>query len=379
VTDGLRATEPGDRRVNVALGSRSYEIVIGSDLMDTVGDAIKPLLPSPHVGIVTDQNVAPLYLHRVLASLDRVSVAHEVVILPPGEQTKSFATLNLVCESFLDARIDRSTALIALGGGVIGDLTGFAAGVILRGVPFIQIPTTLLAQVDSSVGGKTGINAAHGKNLIGLFYQPLKVIADVATLDSLDYRQLKAGYAEVVKYGLIRDLAFFEWLEEHAQGLLQGDRAARQSAIMTSCRAKAAIVSADEREAGQRALLNLGHTFGHALEAETGFSERLLHGEAIAMGMVLAFDLSCRLGYCQPQDAARVQRHLASASLPTRLQDIDPNPWNARALVKHMFHDKKIKGGRLTFILARGIGESFICADVSEHEVEALLRDVGAD
>lgn len=378
VTAGLQAAARTDSSVGVALGARSYKIVVGSDLIDNAGSLIKPLLPSSRVGIVTDENVAPLYLQRVQASFDRASIAHDVVILPPGEPTKNFSTLKLVCESLLDARIDRSTALVALGGGVIGDITGFAAGVLLRGVPFVQIPTTLLAQVDSSVGGKTGINTAQGKNLIGLFYQPLKVIADVATLETLDRRQLNAGYAEVVKYGLICDPPFFAWLEEHGEALLQGDRAARQSAIMTSCRAKAAIVSADEREAGQRALLNLGHTFGHAFEAETGYSERLLHGEAVAAGMVLAFELSCRLGYCQPQDTVRVRQHLATAGLPTRLQDMDLAQCPARALVEHMFHDKKTKDGQVTFILARGIGKAFICADVPIHEVESLLRDWGA-
>jgi 3-dehydroquinate synthase len=272
----------------------------------------------------------------------------------------------------LEARIERGSMILALGGGVIGDLAGFAASILLRGIEFIQIPTTLLAQVDSSVGGKTGINTAQGKNLVGSFHQPRMVLADIDALESLPRRELLAGYAEVVKYGLINDPAFFSWLETHGADLIDGDPAARRHAVMTSCAAKAAIVAADEREADQRALLNLGHTFGHALEAECGYSGELLHGEAVAIGMVMAFELSAMLGFCPSEDPARVARHLASVGLPTSPAAIGRG-FDASRLVHHMRQDKKVKDGRLTFVLARGIGRAFLSREVEPAQLDALL------
>jgi 3-dehydroquinate synthase len=360
-------------RVIVELGPRSYPVLVGDGLLDAAGAILAPYLPRPRVAIVTDAQVAPLYLEQLIRALERAGIAHDAVILPAGEATKDFATVRTLCETLLDAGIERATTLIALGGGVIGDITGFAAGILLRGIPFVQIPTTLLAQVDSSVGGKTGINSRKGKNLIGVFHQPLAVLADVGTLDTLDSRQRRAGYAEVVKYGLIGDTAFFEWLEARGSAVLEGDRPAQRRAVATSCRAKAAIVAADEREAGDRALLNLGHTFGHAFEAATGFGEALLHGEAVALGMIFAFRLSVRRGLCPEEDLVRLCRHLDSLRLPTDLKDVDHRTWSPGALLEHMRRDKKVRDGRVTFVLARGIGRAFICRDVSEAEVEDLL------
>jgi 3-dehydroquinate synthase len=361
-------------RVGVSLGARSYDIWVGEGLLARAGGLLRPVLARPRVAIVTDDTVARLYLPPLRAALDRAGIEAVSIVVPAGEETKSFAQLERLCTALLDARIERSTTLIALGGGVIGDLTGFAAGIVLRGVPFVQIPTTLLAQVDSSVGGKTGINTAHGKNLVGLFYQPRLVLADVATLDSLPDRQRRAGYAEVVKYGLINDPAFFSWLEAHGSAVLAGDRAAQRHAVVTSCRAKAAIVAADERETGPRALLNLGHTFGHALEAETGFSDALLHGEAVALGLVLAADLSVALGCCPPADAARVRNHLAAVGLATELTALRPEGWSVPALLAHMRHDKKVRDGTVTFIVLDGIGRARVSDGVPLPAVEALLR-----
>jgi 3-dehydroquinate synthase len=284
--------------------------------------------------------------------------------------------LQELTEKLLAAHIERGTTIIALGGGVVGDIAGFAAAITLRGLPFVQIPTTLLAQVDSSVGGKTGINTHVGKNLIGAFHQPRRVLIDIATLETLPRRQLLAGYAEVVKYGLIGDAEFFAWLEDNAARLLNGDAAARRHAVLTCCAAKAAIVAADEREAGQRALLNLGHTFAHALEAQTGYSEALLHGEAVAVGLVLAFHLSARLDLCSAGDAERVHRHLAAAGLPADMRKLADASWSADDLVAHMERDKKVKDGKLTVVLAHGIGQSFISREVNRDEVGAFLKDV---
>ena len=364
----------GFDRLTVALGARSYDICVGCDLLARAGELLRPVLPRPRVVIVSDANVAPLSLAPLTAALDRAAIDHDAVVVPAGEESKDFACLERLCGALLDARIERSTTLIALGGGVIGDLTGFAAGIVLRGVPFVQIPTTLLAQVDSSVGGKTGINTRHGKNLVGLFYQPRLVLADVATLATLPARQLRAGYAEVVKYGLINDAPFFAWLEAHGPAALAGDRALLRHAVVTSCRAKAAIVARDEREAGERALLNLGHTFGHALEAETGFSDRLLHGEAVALGLVLACELSVALGLCPSEDARRVRAHLAAAGLPATLQDVHPTGFAADALLAHMRHDKKVRDGRLSFIVLDGIGRARVSDEVPLAAVDALLR-----
>jgi 3-dehydroquinate synthase len=359
-------------RVHVALGRRSYDILVGGGLIARAGSLIAPQLQERRALIVTDATVARLYLEELAHSLEAAGIRQEAVILPPGEATKDFRHLEELCGRMLEARIERGSMILALGGGVIGDLAGFAASILLRGIEFIQIPTTLLAQVDSSVGGKTGINTAQGKNLIGSFHQPRMVLADIDALESLPRRELLAGYAEVVKYGLINDPAFFSWLETHGADLIDGDPAARRHAVMTSCAAKAAVVAADEREADQRALLNLGHTFGHALEAECGYTDELLHGEAVAIGMVMAFELSAMLGLCPSEDPARVARHLASVGLPTSPAAIGRG-FDAGRLVHHMRQDKKVKDGRLTFVLTRGIGRAFLSRDVEPAQLEALL------
>ena len=368
----------GDRskpdRLRVELGSRSYDIVIGRNLIAAAGEHILPLLAKRHVVIVTDANVAKLHLEALEHALTQAGIDVDSIIMPAGEATKSFAEVERLTGLLLDMKIERGTTLIALGGGVIGDLTGFVAAITLRGIDFIQVPTTLLAQVDSSVGGKTGINSPHGKNLVGAFYQPRLVLADTATLDTLNRRELLAGYAEVVKYGLIDEPDFFKWLEANGVDVIEGDEAARRHAISVSCRAKARIVGADERESGARALLNLGHTFGHALEAECGFSDELLHGEGVAIGMVMAFDLSVTLGLCPAEDAARVQRHLASVGLPTAPGSVQGRFWSAERLIGHMGRDKKVKDGRVGFVLARGIGQTFHPAYVDLAEVAAVLE-----
>ena len=374
MTTILANATPSKDVVRVDLGARSYDIVVGDGLLAEAGALMCAVLQAPRVVIVTDGNVAPLYLAPLQASLQAANIAYASIILPPGEHTKSFAHLETLIERVLDHKIERTTALIALGGGVVGDITGFAAGVLLRGLPYVQVPTTLLAQVDSSVGGKTGINTRQGKNLVGLFHQPQLVLADVGTLASLDPRQRRAGYAETVKYGLIGDPDFFTWLETFGKALCEGDRAAQQRAVLVSCAAKAAVVAADEREAGQRALLNLGHTFGHALEAQAGFSDVLLHGEAVAIGMVLAFRLSVRLSLCPGEDADRVRRHLAAVGLPTsvdeRLSGVAPE-----RLVERMTQDKKVQDGCVTFVLVRGIGKAFVSREVRLEDVLSLLRD----
>jgi 3-dehydroquinate synthase len=361
-------------RLSVDLAARSYEILIGRGLIAEAGRHIAPILKQRRVIVVTDANVARHHLETLEHSLRAAEIKFASIVLPPGEETKSFAGLEDLINRLLDAGIERGTTLVALGGGVIGDLTGFAAAIALRGIDFVQIPTSLLAQVDSSVGGKTGIDTPQGKNLVGAFHQPLLVLADTAALDTLPRRELLAGYAEVAKYGLINDPAFFAWLESHAADLLDGDDDLRRHAILASCRAKAAIVAADEREQGQRALLNLGHTFAHALEAECGYSSELLHGEAVAIGMVLAFDLSTSLGLGPLEDAARVQRHLASIGLPTSPTWIDGREWSAERLIRHMGKDKKVKDGRIAFVLARGIGRAFFPAHAEHEAIAALLE-----
>jgi 3-dehydroquinate synthase len=361
-------------KVRVELGERSYDILIGRGLIAAAGTHIPPLLAKKHVVIITDANVAKLHLEALEHALSHAGVKVDSIIMPAGEATKSFAEVERLTGLLLDMKIERGTTLIALGGGVIGDLTGFVAAITLRGIDFIQVPTTLLAQVDSSVGGKTGINTPHGKNLVGAFYQPRLVLADTATLDTLPRRELLAGYAEVAKYGLIDEPDFFTWLEANGVDVIEGDEAARRHAIAVSCRAKARIVGADERESGARALLNLGHTFGHALEAECGFSNELLHGEGVAIGMLMAFDLSVTLGLCPAEDAARVQRHLASVGLPTAPAAVQGRFWSAERLVEHMGRDKKVKDGRIGFVLARGIGKSFHPAHVELAEVTAMLE-----
>jgi len=370
---------PGATALEVSLDERSYRIIVGENLIEQAGQLIAPVLARPRAVIVSDETVAALYLPRVEASLQAAGVRTASVILPPGEGTKDFGHLATLTDQVLDQRIERSTTLIALGGGVIGDLVGFAAAILLRGLAFVQIPTTLLAQVDSSVGGKTGINTRHGKNLLGAFHQPRLVVADVAALDTLARRELLAGYAEVVKYGLLGDAAFFAWLETNGTALCAGDRQLRSQAVVTSCQAKAAIVAEDEREGGKRQLLNLGHTFGHALEAETGFGDRLLHGEAVAIGMVLALRLSVELGHCTAGDASRAERHLAAVGLPTGLRDIKQPGWTAERLLDHMRQDKKVQDGRLTLILARGIGQAFVTSDVDEEAVRRIWRDALSD
>jgi 3-dehydroquinate synthase len=315
-----------------------------------------------------------------LGTLGRAGVKTDSIVVPPGESSKSFPVLERVCEAIVAARIERGDLVIALGGGVIGDLAGFAAAVVRRGLDYVQVPTTLLAQVDSSVGGKTAIDSSHGKNLIGAFHQPILVVADTALLDTLPVREFHAGYAEMAKYGLLGDAAFFDWLDANWKEVFAGGNSsggsARDHAIAVSCRAKAAIVARDERETGDRQLLNLGHTFGHALEAACGYSDQLLHGEAIAIGMALAFEFSAsRQGLCSKAEAARVIRHLAAAGLPTRIQDIAPPPPSIGELMELIAQDKKIKRGRLTFILVRGIGDAFIETGVDAGEVRAFLSE----
>lgn len=361
--------------LRVDLAERSYDIHIGPGLIATAGAAIRAAVGTRNCWIVTDDTVAPLYLAAVEASLRAAGLPVASIVLPAGEATKSFASVERVVNQVLDGAPERSATLIALGGGVIGDITGFAASIVLRGINFVQIPTTLLSQVDSSVGGKTGINTRHGKNLAGAFYQPRLVIADTAVLDTLPRRELLAGYAEVVKYGLIRDIGFFEWLETHGAAVIDGDADARKYAVRTSCAAKAAIVAADERENDVRALLNFGHTFGHALEAETGFSAELLHGEAVSIGMVMAFELSARLGLCPGESVARVRAHFDRVGLPVALPTAQGRRWNAATLVGHMAHDKKVRDGRVTFILVRAIGAAFIAGDVDPGDVERLLAE----
>jgi 3-dehydroquinate synthase len=365
------------RTLRVDLAGRGYDIAIGPGLIDRAGELSAKLLARPRVIIVSDDVVAERYGARVFNSFKKAGVEASILFVPSGERSKEFDIFGQLMNGLLDQRPDRKTTLVALGGGVVGDLVGFAASVLLRGVDFIQLPTTLLAQVDSSVGGKTGINTRHGKNLIGAFYQPRLVLADTDVLDTLPRRELLAGYAEVVKYGLIDDPAFFDWCEQNATDLLNGNAAKRIHAIEQSCRAKARIVAADERETTDlRALLNLGHTFGHALEAETGFGPDLLHGEAVGTGMALAFDLSAKLGLCPAQDAERVRGHLAAVGLPVRLRSIggdNRRQWNAGKLIEHMRGDKKAQAGKLTFILARGIGKAFVTRDVDESALRSLL------
>jgi 3-dehydroquinate synthase len=371
MTAPLRASEP--ITVPVALGSRAYDIVIGRGLLVSLGARIAKLRPGARTAIVTDETVAAHHLAAAEAALAGANIVSSRIVVPAGEATKSFTHFENVCEAIVAARIERGDLVVALGGGVIGDLAGFAAACMRRGVDFVQVPTTLLAQVDSSVGGKTGINSRHGKNLIGAFHQPVLVIADTALLDTLPPREFRAGYAEVVKYGLLGDEAFFNWLEANSAEVFSGGPA-REHAIAVCCRAKAAIVARDERETGERALLNLGHTFGHALEAGCGFSGRLLHGEAVALGMQMAFDFSVRRGICKGQDAGRVRAHLASSGLPTHAKDVPGGVPGVDALMELIAQDKKVKRGALTFILVRGIGQAFIENNVDPAEVRAFLQ-----
>jgi 3-dehydroquinate synthase len=358
--------------VKVSLGNRSYDIRVGSGLLPKAGEILKPMARGV-TPVVTDDRVAKLHLEPFLAALRGVGVDARPIIVAAGEATKSFAGLERLSSALLATGVERGGLIVALGGGVIGDLTGFAAGILKRGIDFAQIPTTLLAQVDSSVGGKTAINTPEGKNLVGLFYQPRVVIADIGLLASLPKRELLAGYAEVAKYGALGDAEFFAWLEANAANALKGDAAALTKIVAHSCKMKADIVARDERETGERALLNLGHTFGHALEAATGFSDRLLHGEGVAVGMALAFRLSAQLGLAPGADAERIEHHLRAVGLPATISDIPgPRP-TAGALMRHMMHDKKAKNGKLTFILAKGIGRAFVTDSVPMDAVQNLL------
>ena len=360
--------------VHVPLGDRAYDVRIGAGLIDRAGQEIAPLLRRPRVAIVTDDTVAGLHLPRLQAALSAQGITSEALSLPAGEGTKSWPHLTATVEWLLDQRVERRDIVVALGGGVIGDLVGFAAAILRRGVRFVQIPTTLLAQVDSSVGGKTGINSPHGKNLIGAFHQPSLVLADIAVLDTLSPRDFLAGYGEVAKYGLLGDADFFVWLEANAPRL-RTDMALRQHAVAHSVAMKAGIVSRDETEQGERALLNLGHTFGHALESATGYSARLLHGEGVAIGCALAFDLSARMGLCSQEAPSRVLAHLRDMGMPAAIRDIAGDLPGDAALIAMMGQDKKVVDGRLRFVLARGIGEAFVSDDVQPETLAAVLRD----
>lgn len=367
--------------VHVPLGDRAYDVVIGLGLLAEAGALIAPKLPRPKVAVVTEERVAALHLEALRAGLAAEGIGMEALVLPAGEATKSWTQLQRVTEWLLGQKVERSDVVIAFGGGVIGDLVGFAAAIMRRGVAYIQLPTSLLAQVDSSVGGKTAINSAegHGKNLIGAFHQPALVLADTDVLGTLTERDFLAGYGEVMKYGLLGDAAFFEWLERNAQAMAAGDMALRVAAVKRSVEMKAEIVTRDETEQGDRALLNLGHTFCHALEAATGYSDRLLHGEGVAIGCGLAFELSARLGLCAQEDPSRVRAHLAAMGMKRDLADIPGQLPGAQALLDLMGQDKKVVAGTLRFILARGIGDAFVTSDVPQDSVLTVLNEALAD
>jgi 3-dehydroquinate synthase len=358
--------------VPVPLGDRAYDILVGRGVIEQAGARIAAL-GARAAAVVTDAHVGPLYAQTLAGALEAQGLRTSIITLPPGEATKSYASLERVCDAVLEAKVERGDLVVALGGGVMGDLAGFAAAVVRRGVRFVQVPTTLLSQVDSSVGGKTGINSRHGKNLVGAFHQPSLVLADTALLDTLPIREMRAGYAEVVKYGLIDDARFFDWCEANWQGVFSGGPE-RDEAVAQSCRSKADVVVRDEHENGDRALLNLGHTFGHALERITRYdSGRLVHGEGVAIGLCLAFRFSTALGLCPGADADRVEAHLAAAGLPTRLAHVPGGCGTVDELLDAMAQDKKVKGGALTFILARGIGQSFIAPGIEAGTVRAFL------
>ncbi|MBK8438187.1 MAG: 3-dehydroquinate synthase [Rhodobacter sp.] len=361
--------------VPVELGERSYEVRIGPGLIDCAGAEIAPLLRRKRVAVVTDETVAGLHLARLTVALEAEGIAVAALALPPGEATKGWPQLARTAEWLLEQKVERRDVVVAFGGGVIGDLVGFAAAVLRRGVRFVQLPTTLLAQVDSSVGGKTGINTAQGKNLVGAFHQPSLVLADTGALDTLPARDFLSGYGEVVKYGLLGDAGFFDWLEGAGPALAAGDAAARLRAVTRSVEMKAGIVARDETEEGERALLNLGHTFCHALEKATGYSDRLLHGEGVAIGCALAFELSSRLGLCSQEDPSRVRAHLRAMGMKVDMSDIPGDLPGAEALLALMAQDKKVIDGRLRFILARGIGQAFVAEDVPGDRVLRLLSD----
>ncbi|MDE2581617.1 MAG: 3-dehydroquinate synthase [Rhodospirillales bacterium] len=367
------------RRLAVALAQARYDVLIGENLLPRAGALLAPVLPQKRAVVVTDETVAPLHLPALLAGLAETGVETRQIVVPPGEGSKTIETYASIVDRLLEERVERRTTVIALGGGVVGDLAGFAAATTLRGLPFVQVPTTLLSQVDSSVGGKTGVNTARGKNLVGAFHQPRMVLADTGTLATLPLRELRAGYAETVKAGLIGDAGFFDWCERHGAAVVGGEAEAQAEAILRACAFKAAVVGDDEREEKPddgRALLNLGHTFGHALEAEYGYSGGILHGEAVAVGLGLAFRLSARLGVCQPADAARVIAHLEAVGLAAELGQLNRR-FSAAGLLAHMRRDKKVRDGALTFVLARGIGQAFTARDVADEAVLATLRESG--
>lgn len=361
--------------LRVELGDRAYDIRIGAGLIDRAGAEILPLLSRPRVAVVSDENVAALHLDALQAGLKSAGIEMVSLILPAGESTKAWPQFERTVEWLLEQKIERRDVVVAFGGGVIGDLVGFAASVLRRGVRFVQIPTSLLAQVDSSVGGKTGINAPHGKNLIGAFHQPALVLADIAVLGTLTARDFLAGYGEVVKYGMLGDLDYFEWLEVNGPALAVGDMDLRAEAVRRSCQAKADIVARDETEQGDRALLNLGHTFCHALEAATGYSDRLLHGEGVAIGCALAFEVSARLGLCSQEDPSRVRAHLRTMGTKVDLTDIDGDLPDADALIALMGQDKKVMDGKINYIMAHGIGQAFVTDDVDANVVKAVLAE----
>jgi 3-dehydroquinate synthase len=362
----------GPACIHVPLPDRAYDILVGRDLLAEAGERIAPL-GARAAAVVCDANVAALHGPRLCDAIACAGITVSQIVVPPGETSKSFGELARVCDEILAARLERGDLVVAFGGGVVGDLAGFAAAIVRRGLRFVQIPTTLLAQVDSSVGGKTGINTRHGKNLVGAFHQPSLVLADTAILDTLPPRELRAGFAEVVKYGLIGDAEFFSWCTRN-WGAIQAGGPERDHAVAESCRAKAEVVVADEREEGERALLNLGHTFGHALERMVAYDgTRLVHGEAVAIGMAQAFRFSARLGLCPPAEAERVGQELAAIGLPTRLADVPGGAGTPDELLAAMYQDKKVKAGRLTFILARGIGRSFVAPGIDADEVRAFL------
>ena len=361
--------------VAVDLGDRSYQVRIGPGLIARAGTEIAPVLRRKRVAVVTDETVAALHLPALTAALQAEGIAVSALALPPGEATKNWANLARCTEWLLEQKVERRDVVLALGGGVIGDLVGFSSAILRRGVRFVQLPTSLLAQVDSSVGGKTGINTPQGKNLVGAFHQPSLVLADIDVLSTLPDRDFLSGYGEVVKYGLLGDAAFFDWLEREGPALRAGDAAARLRAVTRSVEMKAGIVSRDETEEGERALLNLGHTFCHALEKATGYSDRLLHGEGVAIGCALAFELSARLGLCSQEDPSRVRAHLADMGMKVDLSDIPGDLPGPEALIALMGQDKKVIDGRLRFILARGIGDAFVAEDVPGDAVKAVLDE----
>ncbi len=366
------------RSIPVGLGARAYEVVIGHGLLDAAGGHVAPFLKRARVAVVSDETVWGLHGARLTAALTAAGVTASPIIVPPGEQTKSFAGLADVSDRLLALELDRGDLVVAFGGGVVGDLTGFAAAIYKRGVDFVQIPTTLLAQVDSSVGGKTAIDTPRGKNRVGAFHQPRLVLADLDVLTTLPDREMRAGYAEIIKYGLLGDFAFFQWLEANGAAVLAREPAALSHAIARSVEMKAEIVAEDETERGRRALLNLGHTFGHALESETGYGQALLHGEAIAAGQALAFRFSAGQGLCTAQDAARAAAAIAAVGLPTGLAQVPGHPFSAEALLRHMLQDKKAEDGQLTFILARALGDAFVAKDVGSAAVRDFLISEGA-